>query len=136
MMVKSDEDVDGYGDRDGDIDGDIDVDIDVDVDVDVDGNDYKIYLPNKLYNFPSPFPPNFSSVFRLPVSYLISPDTIIVFNKVVISSIPPNLPYYITTILIVSFDKDISPNTIIAPDKDSSLILIIVLDRATLQPLL
>lgn len=105
---------------------------------------------------PSPFPPNLSSLLRLPASYLISPNTIIildkvipysippnpalvliiVLDKVVISSIPPNPPYYITIILIVSSDKDISPNTIIAPDKDSALILIIVLDRVTLQPLL
>ena len=85
---------------------------------------------------PSPFPLNLSLVLRLPVSYLISPNIIIVLDKVVISSIPPNPPYYITIILIVSSDKDISPNTIIAPDKDSALILIIVLDRATLQPLL
>lgn len=116
MVVKSDEDVDGYGDGYGDGDR---------------GNP-----PSRLYNLPSPFPPNLSLVLRLPVSYLISPNTIIVLDKVVISSIPPNPPYYITIILIVSSDKDISPNTIIAPDKDSALILIIVLDRATLQPLL
>ena len=120
MVVKSDEDVDGYGDGYGDDDGDGDR-----------GNP-----PSRLYNLPSPFPPNLSLVLRLPVSYLISPNTIIVLDKVVISSIPPNPPYYITIILIVSSDKDISPNTIIAPDKDSALILIIVLDRATLQPLL
>ena len=81
-------------------------------------------------------PPNLSLVLRLPVSYIISPDTIIVFDEVLISSIPPNPPYYITIVLIVSSDKDISPNTIIAPDKDSALILIIAPDRATLQPLL
>ena len=80
MVVKSDEDVDGYGDGYGDGDR---------------GNP-----PSRLYNLPSPFPLNLSLVLRLPVSYLIS------------------------------------PNTIIAPDKDSALILIIVLDRATLQPLL
>ena len=85
---------------------------------------------------PSPFPPNLSLVLRLSVISIISPKAIIVLDKVVISSIPPNPPYYITIILIVSSDKDISPNTIIAPDKDSALILIIVLDRATLQPLL
>lgn len=85
---------------------------------------------------PSPFPPNLSLVLRLPVISIISPKAIIVLDKVVISSIPPNPPYYITIILIVSSDKDISPNTIIAPDKDSALILIIVLDRATLQLLL
>lgn len=105
---------------------------------------------------PSPFPLNLSLVLRLPASYLIFSKAIIVFDKVipysiksnpvlvliivldkvVISSIPPNPPYYITIILIVSSDKDISPNTIIAPDKASALILIIVLDRATLQPLL
>ena len=85
---------------------------------------------------PSPFPPNLSLVLRLPVISIISPKAIIVLDKVVISSIPPNPPYYITIILIVSSDKDISPNTIIALDKDSALILIIVLDRATLQPLL
>lgn len=115
MMVKSDEDMDGYGDGNGDGNGN---------------------PPSRLYNLPSPFPPNLSLVLRLPVSYLISPNTIIVLDKVVISSIPPNPPYYITIILIVSSDKDISPNTIIAPDKASALILIIVLDRATLQPLL
>lgn len=81
---------------------------------------------------PSPFPPNLSLVLRLSVS----PKAIIVLDKVVISSIPPNPPYYITIILIVSSDKDISPNTIIAPDKAFALILIIVLDRVTLQPLL
>lgn len=75
-------------------------------------------------------------VLRLPVISIISPKAIIVLDKVVISSIPPNPPYYITIIFIVSSDKDISPNTIIAPDKASALILIIVLDRATLQPLL
>lgn len=85
---------------------------------------------------PSPFPPNLSLVLRLPVISIISPKAIIVLDKVVISSIPPNPSYYITIILIVSSDKDISPNTIIAPDKDSALILIIVLDRATLQLLL
>lgn len=85
---------------------------------------------------PSPFPLNLSLVLRLSVISIISPKAIIVLDKVVISSIPPNPPYYITIILIVSSDKDISPNTIIAPDKDSALILIIVLDRATLQPLL
>lgn len=77
---------------------------------------------------------------ELPVSYLISPNIIIVLDKVVISSIPTNPPYYITIIPIMVSDKDtlylISPNTIIAPDKASALILIIVLDRATLQPLL
>lgn len=93
------------------------------------------YADNNL-ELPSPFPPNLSLVLRLPVSYLISPKAIIVLDKVVISSIPPNPPYYITIILIVSSDKDISPNTIMAPDKASALILIIVLDRATLQPLL
>ena len=76
MVVKSDEDVDGYGDGD------------------------RRDPPSRLYNLPSPFPPNLSLVLRLSVSYLIS------------------------------------PNTIIAPDKDSALILIIVLDRATLQSLL
>lgn len=85
---------------------------------------------------PSPFPPNLSLVLRLPVISIISPNTIIVLDKVVISSIPPNPPYYITIILIVSSDKDISPNTIIALDKASALILIIILDRATLQLLL
>ena len=85
---------------------------------------------------PSPFPLNLSLVLRLPVISIISPKAIIVLDKVVISSIPPNPPYYITIILIVSSDKDISPNTIIALDKASALILIIVLDRATLQPLL
>lgn len=85
---------------------------------------------------PSPFPLNLSLVLRLSVISIISPKAIIVLDKVVISSIPPNPSYYITIILIVSSDKDISPNTIIAPDKDSALILIIVLDRATLQPLL
>lgn len=85
---------------------------------------------------PSPFPLNLSLVLRLPVISIISPKAIIVLDKVVISSIPPNPPYYITIILIVSSDKDISPNTIIAPDKASALILIIVLDRATLQSLL
>lgn len=39
-------------------------------------------------------------------------------------------------IIIIAPDKDISSDTIIASDKDSALILIIVLDRATLQPLL
>lgn len=116
MVVKSDEDVDGYGDGYGD------------------GN--RRNPPSRLYNIPSPFPPNLSLVLRLPVISIISPKAIIVLDKVVISSIPPNPPYYITIILIVSSDKDISPNTIIAPDKDSALILIIVLDRATLQPLL
>lgn len=85
---------------------------------------------------PSPFPLNLSLVLRLSVISIISPKVIIVLDKVVISSIPPNPPYYITIILIVSSDKDISPNIIIALDKDSALILIIVLDRATLQPLL
>lgn len=85
---------------------------------------------------PSPFPPNLPLVLRLSVISIISPNTIIVLDKVVISSIPPNPPYYITIILIVSSDKDISPNTIIAPDKASALILIIILDRATLQLLL
>lgn len=66
---------------------------------------------------PSPFPPNLSLVLRLPVISIISPKAIIVLDKVVISSIPPNPPYYITIILIVSSDKDISPNTIIALDK-------------------
>lgn len=112
MVVKSDEDVDGYGDGDR---GD---------------------PPSRLYNLPSPFPPNLSLVLRLSVISIISPKAIIVLDKVVISSIPPNPPYYITIILIVSSDKDISPNTIIALDKASALILIIVLDRATLQPLL
>lgn len=112
MVVKSDEDVNGYGDGD------------------------RKNPPSRLYNLPSPFPLNLSLVLRLSVSYLISPEAIIVLDKVVISSIPPNPPYYITIILIVSSDKDISPNTIIALDKDSALILIIVLDRATLQPLL
>ena len=109
------------------------------------------YADNNL-ELPSPFPLNLSLVLRLPVSYLISPNlslvldkviisiislkAIIILDKVIISSIPPNPPYYITIILIVSSDKDISPNTIIAPDKASALILIIVLDRATLQPLL
>lgn len=73
---------------------------------------------------PPLLPPNLSLVLRLAVLSLISYNII------------PNPPYYITIILIVSSDKDISPNTIIAPDKDSALILIIVLDRATLQPLL
>nr|DAG95399.1 MAG TPA: hypothetical protein [Crassvirales sp.] len=85
---------------------------------------------------PSSFPLNLSLVLRLSVISIIFPKAIIVLDKVVISSIPPNPPYYITIILIVSSDKDISPNTIIAPDKASALILIIVLDRATLQPLL
>lgn len=84
----------------------------------------------------SPFPPNLSLVLRFSVISIISPKAIIVLDKVVISSIPPNPPYYITIILIVSSDKDISPNTIIAPDKASALILIIILDRATLQLLL
>lgn len=85
---------------------------------------------------PSPFPLNLSLVLRLSVISIIFPKVIIVLDKVVISSIPPNPPYYITIILIVSSDKDISPNTIISPDKAFALILIIVLDRATLQPLL
>ena len=85
---------------------------------------------------PSPFPLNLSLVLRFSVISIISPKAIIVLDKVVISSIPPNPPYYITIILIVSSDKDISPNTIIAPDKASALILIIILDRATLQLLL
>jgi hypothetical protein len=113
-------------------------------------------MRNLTFLFPPLFPLNLSLVLRLSVSYLISPNATIVFDKVVISSIPPNPPYYITIILIVSSDKDISPNTIIAldksippntiivldkeliisPDKDFALILIIVLDRATLQPLL
>lgn len=132
MVVKSDEDVDGYGDG------------------------YGEDSSRRAVLHPSPFPPNLSLVLRLPVSYLISPKAIIVLDKVVISSIPPNPPYYITIILIVSSDKDISLNTIIAfdksippnpvlvldkeliiaPNKPSALILIIVLDRATLQPLL
>lgn len=112
MVVKSDEDVDGYGDDDR--------------------GDYS----RRAVLHPSPFPPNLSLVLRLPVSYLISPKAIIVLDKVVISSIPPNPPYYITIILIVSSDKDISPNTIISPDKASALILIIILDRAILQLLL
>lgn len=136
MVVKSDEDVDGYGDGYGDGD--------------------RRNPPSRLYNLPSPFPPNLSLVLRLPASYLIFSKAIIVLDKVipysiksnpalvliivldkvVISSIPPNPPYYITIILIVSSDKDISPNTIIAPDKASALILIIILDRATLQLLL
>lgn len=116
MVVKSDEDVDGYGDGYGDGD--------------------RRNPPSRLYNLLSPFPLNLSLVLRLPVISIISPKAIIVLDKVVISSIPPNPPYYITIILIVSSDKDISPNTIIAPDKASALILIIVLDRATLQPLL
>ena len=116
MVVKSDEDVDGYGDGYGDGD--------------------RKNPPSRLYNLPSPFPLNLSLVLRLPVISIISPKAIIVLDKVVISSIPPNPPYYITIILIVSSDKDISPNTIIALDKASALILIIVLDRATLQPLL
>lgn len=86
--------------------------------------------------FPPLLPPNLLLVLRLPVISIISPKAIIVLDKVVISSISPNPPYYITIILIVSSDKDISPNTIIAPDKAFALILIIVLDRATLQPLL
>lgn len=93
-------------------------------------------LPTLLPTLPSTLLPNLSLVLRLPVSYLIFPKSIIVLDKVVISSIPPNSPYYITIILIVSSDKDISPNTIVSSDKDSALILIIVLDRATLQPLL
>lgn len=100
------------------------------------GDGDRRYSSRRAVLHPSPFPPNLSLVLRLPVSYLISPNTIIVLDKVVISSIPPNPPYYITIILIVSSDKDISPNTIIAPDKASALILIIVLDRATLQLLL
>lgn len=87
------------------------------------------YADNNL-ELPSPFPPNLSLVLKLSVLYLIFPKAIIVLDKVVISSIPPNPPYYITIILIVSSDKDISPNTIISPDKASALILIIVLDKA------
>lgn len=64
-----------------------------------------------------PIPPNLSSVLRLSVISIIFPKAIIVLDKVVISSIPPNPPYYITIILIVSSDKDISPNTIIGLDK-------------------
>ena len=102
MVVKSDEDVDGYGDGYGDGD--------------------RRNPPSRLYNLPSPFPPNLSLVLRLPVSYLISPNTIIVLDKVVISSIPPNPPYYITIIPIIASDKDIHPNSV--------LVLIIVLDKA------
>lgn len=116
MVVKSDEIGDGYGDVYGDGD--------------------KKDPSRRAVLHPSPFPPNLSLVLRLSVISIISPKAIIVLDKVVISSIPPNLPYYITIILIVSSDKDISPNTIISPDKASALILIIILDRATLQPLL
>ena len=63
--------------------------------------------------FPPLLPLNLSLVLRLPVISIISPNAIIVLDKVVISSIPPNPPYYITIILIVSSDKDISPNTIV-----------------------
>jgi hypothetical protein len=94
---------------------------------------YEKFMRHLTFLFPPLLPPNLLIVLRLPVISIISPKVIIVLDKVVISSIPP---YYITIILIVSSDKDISPNTIIAPDKDSALILIIVLDRATLQPLL
>ena len=85
---------------------------------------------NSIFNLPVPllFPPNLLSVFRLS----IIPN----LPSSIIPNFPSNPPYYITIILIMSSDKDISPNTIIAPDKASALILIIVLDRATLQPLL
>lgn len=100
------------------------------------GNGDKKIISRRALLHPSPFPPNLSLVLRFSVISIISPKVIIVLDKVVISSIPPNPPYYITIIIIVSSDKDISPNTIIAPDKAFALILIIVLDRATLQPLL
>lgn len=89
------------------------------------------YADNNL-DLPFPFPPNLSLVLKLPVLYFIPyliithiiSFTIITFIIVPDKVIRPNLPSLI------------SPNTIIAPDKDSALILIIVLDRATLQPLL
>lgn len=130
IVVKSNEDVNGYGDGDGVCYGDEDGD----EDGDGDGNGDKKIKPSRLYNLPSPFPPNLSSVLRFSVSYLIFPKAIIVLDKVVISSIPPNPPYCITIIPIITSDKDtlhiISPNTVIAPDKDIPLRPIIVLDKA------
>lgn len=49
---------------------------------------------------------------------------------------PSPFPLNLSLVLRLSVSYLISPNIIIAPDKDYALILIIVLDRATLQPLL
>ena len=77
MVVKSDEDVDGYGDGDR---GD---------------------SSRRAVLHPSPFPPNLSLVLKLPVISIISPKAIIVLDKVIPYSIKSNP----TLVLIIVLDK-------------------------------
>lgn len=77
MVVKSDEDVDGYGD------------------CDINNSS------SRLYNFPSPFPLNLSLVLRLSVISIISPKAIIVLDKVIPYSIKSNP----ALVLIIVLDK-------------------------------
>ena len=119
----------------------------------------KDYADNNL-ELPPTLLPNLSLVLKLTVPHFIFINIAIVLDKTIPYLIPYLIPSIVILFTIIASDKDIpyliSPNAIIAldkaiplnpvlvpnkeliiaPNKAPALILIIVLDRVTLQPLL